>query len=321
MLTPFVIAQHWPGERTVMVRNPDYWEEGRPYLDEIVIQVMPEAATQVAALRSGDVDVVYDLASQSAADVEGYSETTVLSALGKTNIGMDMDNRVPPFDNKLVRQAMQAATDREAINQAVTLGLDSVAYDHSIHPSYPRFAPQYAPPAYDPDLARSLLAQAGYPDGIAVTLHTSTAGAQGMLEMAVAFQESAEPAGIQVDILRVPSDGYWTGVWMVEPFTVVWWNGRSNPDQALTLQYHSESRFNAPRYDNPALDVLIERAREQDLEGQKETYAEIQRILIEDVPRLVVAHRPLLYGARKDVRGVAPHPLGWPLIQDGWFDD
>ena len=141
-----------------------------------------------------------------------------------------------------------------------------------------------------------------------------------MLEMAAAFKESAEPAGIRVDVQRVPSDGYWTRVWMVEPFTVAWWNVRANPDQALTLQYHGESTWNAPRYFNDELDSLIERARGQPLEDQKVTYAEIQRILIEDVPRLVVAYRPWLYGARTDVRGVSPHPLGWALIQDAWLD-
>ena len=154
---PFIIAEHLPGERTVLVRNSDYWEEGKPYLDEIVIQVMPEAATRVAALKSGDVDVVYDLASQSAADIEMHPGTKVLEVSSLSWIGMPMRTDTPPFDSKLVRKAFQAATDREAIRQAALLGRGQIAHDHPIHPSDPRFAPQYAPPDYDPDLARSLL--------------------------------------------------------------------------------------------------------------------------------------------------------------------
>ena len=316
---PFVLTGHLPGLRTVMARNPDYWEEGKPYLDEIVILNIAQAATRVTALRDGEVDIVHDLEPQSVASIESHPDTTVLKTASLSNIGMDMDIRVPPFNDKLVRQAMQAATDREFLRQAAMLGLGETAYDHPIPPNDPRFALQHKPPDYDPDLARSLLEQAGYPDGIDVTLNTADVGA-GMTEMAAAFKESAAPAGIRVDVQQRSSNGYWSDVWMVEPFTMVYWNGRANPDESLTVQYHSDSVWNAPRYFNDELDALIERARRQSLDDQKVTYAEVQRILIDDVPRLVVAYRPSLYGARKDVRDLAPHPPGWALIQDAWLE-
>ena len=314
---PFIIAEHLPGERTTMVRNPDYWEEGKPYLDEIVILNIPEPATQAATLKSGEVDIVYNLEPQSVPGLEAHPDTTVLKATSFSWTGYYMDTRVPPFDSLLVRKAMQAATDRESINQAALLGLGTPARDHPIHPSYPVFADQYAPPDYDPELAKSLLEQAGYPDGIDITIHTAYVR-PGQIEMAVAFQESAAPAGIRVNVQRVPSNGFWDVHWMVDPMTTVYWTGRL-PDQALSVQYMSEARWNAPRYFNDELDALIVRARGQSLENQKVTYAEIQRILIENVPRVVVAYEPWLYGARKDVLGVAPHPLGYAIIQDAWL--
>ena len=96
---------------------------------------------------------------------------------------------------------------------------------------------------------------------------------------------------------------------------------RHSPDLALSIQYLSSTPWNDARYENAVLDGLILKARGQDLEGQKETYAEIQRILIDDVPRIVAAYQPWSYGIRTNLRGVAPHPLGFPLLQDGWFDD
>ncbi len=315
---PFKILEHLQGQRTVFVRNDDYWDEGLPYLDEIVFLAIPEAATRIEALKSGDIDLVFNLDAQSVASVEGNANTTVLRASTSAYIGMDMNNTIPPFDNKLVRQAMQAAMDREKINQAALLGLGLPAFDHPIHPSDAFFAPQYAPPDYDPDLARSLLEQAGYPDGIDVTLHMADLGA-GVADMAVAYKESAAPAGIRVDIKKRPSDAYWDVVWLVEPFTVVYWRGR-NADQALSIQYHSDSSWNASYWNNPTVDGLIEKARTQDFEGQKESYAEIQRILIDEVPKLIPAFQPWMYGASKDLRGVVPHPLGNRHIQDGWLD-
>ena len=314
---PFKILEHEPGIRTTMVRNEDYWEEGKPYLDEMIYLNIKEAATRAEALKNGDVDVVYQLEPQSVADIEAHPDTTVIKAASLSWIGMDMDNRVPPFDNILVRKAMQAVTDRDFLRQAAMLGLGANAY-HQIPPNDVRFAPQYAPPEYNVELAKSLLAEAGYPDGIDITLFTSDVGA-GMIEMAVAYKELAEPAGIRVEIQRTSPDGYWDAVWTVEPFTMVFWFGRANPDQALSIQLLSTSSWNAPRYNNPVFDDLVIRARGEKLEQQKETYAEIQRILIDEVPQIIVAFQPWLYGARNNLRGVEPHPLGWGLFQDGWF--
>ena len=316
---PFTILEHLPGERTTMVRYDGYWEEGKPYLDELVILGIPEPAARELALKNGDVDLVYELSPQGAPGIKEHPDTVVLSATSFGYIGLDMDNSRPPFDNKLVRKAFQAATDREAINQAALLGSGSPAFDHPIHPSDPAFAPQYAPPDYDPDLARSLLEQAGYPDGIDITLYTADV-AGGMIELAVAFAERARPAGIRVNVERVSSDGFWDQYWMKKPLTVVRWFGRI-PDQALSIQYLSDASWNASYWNNPTFDALVVKARGQDLEGQKETYGEIQRILVDDVPKLVTNFLPWLYGARNNVRGVAPHPLGWPLVNDAWLDE
>ena len=315
---PFKLLEHRPGERTTFVRNEDYWDKDKIFLDEIVFLGIPEVATRIEALKSGDIDLIFNLDAHSVAGLEAHADTTVLRASTAAYIAMDMDNRIPPFDNKLVRQAMQAAMDRDLINQAALLGLGLPAYDHPIHPSDPYFAPQYAPPDYNPELARSLLEQAGYPDGIDIELNTTDVGA-GILDMAIAFKESAAPAGIRVDVNRRPSDTFWDSIWMVEPFNVVFWRGR-NADQALSIQYHSDSSWNASYWENPTFNALVEKARSQNFEDQKETYAEIQRILVDEVPRLVPAFQPWLYGARKDLRGVVPHPQGVRHIQEGWFD-
>ena len=92
-------------------------------------------------------------------------------------------------------------------------------------------------------------------------------------------------------------------------------------DQLLNEVYQSESIWNTAHYANPVIDDLIVKARGQDFEGQKETYAEIQRTLIDEVPRLMIGYQPWLWGVRKDVRGVAAHPLAWVIVQDAWLDD
>ena len=316
---PFILEEWLVGERATLVRNPDYWEEGRPYLDELVLVGIAEAATRAEALKSGDVDWVYRLEPQSVPGVEAHPETKVLSVATTGNIGLTMDNSQPPFDNKLVRQAFQAATNRELINQAALQGLGSIAYDHSIPSSDPRFASQYAPPEYDPELAKSLLEEAGYPNGIDVTLHTGDVG-PGMIELAVAFKESAAPAGIRVEVQRQPSDAFWTEVFMQQPFVIIFWGPRPNTDAMLTQAYHSNSVWNANRYFNDSVDELIEKARGETLEQQRETYGEVQRILIEDVPGLVIAIQPLIYGVRNNVQDAGPNPVEKLNLRNAWLE-
>ena len=297
---PFMLKEQVPGERVVMVRNPDYWREGYPYLDEIVIFHISEPSTRANALMTGAVDVIQDLIASNVGPLEAHPETRVSEAGSAAYLNLAMDMSVAPFDNILVRKALQAATDREAILEAAQFGKGEVAYDHPVPPSDPHFweGSYDAIPSYDPELAISLLAQAGYPDGIDLTLFTSTTAAA-MVEMAVAFKDGAAPAGIRVAIQRESEERYWSDVWMVEPFTTVTWGGRT-PDEAFSVVYKSDAQWNESRYDNPRVDELIVKARSQvGLAARKESYAEIQRILIDEVPRIIPVFGPAFHGLRR----------------------
>ena len=314
----FMITEHVPGERTIMVRNPDYWDKGLPYLDGITVLTILEAATRAEALKNGDVDLILGMEETAVGTLEAHPETAVLETASPTYLGMYMNMTVAPFDNVLVRRAIQAATNREAIRQSALLGKGSIANDHPITPNDPHFASQYAPPAYNTDLARSLLEQAGFPNGIDVDLFTSPAGAP-MVEMAVALKEGAAPAGIRINIKEVPEEDFWSTVWLVEPVATMWWNGRP-PDAALSVTTLSDAAWNEAQYKNPTLDDLVVKARGQrELADRKATYGEIQRILIEDVPRIIAVFKPNLIGVRTDVRGIEVHPLNWPIFHGGWL--
>jgi peptide/nickel transport system substrate-binding protein len=308
---PFTVAEVLPGERVTLVRNPDYWDEGLPYVDELHLMGIPENLGRVEALKNGDVDIALRLDFSSVAGVSSHDETVALSVPSPTVNGMSMDVTQEPFDNLLVRKAMQAAADREQIHQTMMLGLGSLAYDHPIPPDDGRyFASDLDLPEYDIELAKSLLAEAGYPDGIDITLHTGEVG-PGMIEMAVAYKESAAPAGIRVNVQRNPSEQFWSEVFGVEPFTVLWWPGRSNPNRTFTLGYLDapNSAWATHNYGNEELDSLILRAKGESLEQQRETYRRVQEILIENVPVLYVTFRPKIHGARTNVRDFAPSPI------------
>ena len=320
---PFILKEQVVGERFVMVRNPDYWWEGYPCLDQVIFFYIPTPETRAEALKSGAVDVIFDLNASNVPALEAHPETRVSESASASYLTLAMDMRVEPFDDILVRKALQAATNREAILQAAQLGKGGIAFDHPIPPSDEHFweGSQDAVPPYDVERAKALLAEAGYPDGLDLTLYTSTSAGT-VVEMAVAFKESAAPAGIRVKIQREPEDEFWSDVWMVKPFNTVWWEGRT-PDEAFSVVYKSDAIWNESRYSNPRVDELIVNARSQaDLADRRESYGEIQRILIDEVPRIIPVFRPIFQGLRHNVRGCeatqkAAELLGFRC----WLDD
>ncbi len=316
---PFIMTENVVGERTVLTKNPDYWWEGFPYLDEVILVYLPEPESRAEALKTGSVDVIYDLTRTSAPTLEDHPETRVSLATSSSYLNLAMDVTVEPFDNILLRKALQAATDREAILQASLFGRGGIAYDHPIPPSDPVFNEACKPQGYDPVLAESLLEQAGYPNGIDLTLYTSTTGG-GMVELATVMKDRAEPAGIRIDIQVEPEDVYWSDVWMVKPFSTVFWGARL-PDAALSIVYKSDAAWNESKYNNPRVDELIIQARGQpNLEDRKVTYAEIQCILVDEVPRIVPVFKSIMRGLRLDVRNMEANPEDKIFFRDAWLD-
>ena len=311
----FILEEHVTGQRAVLKRNPDYWEDGKPYVDEVIFFFMADAQTRLEALKGDSIDIVVPLGAAEAAGLQGTAGIKVSQVASGSYMVIAMENDEPPFDNVLVRKALQLATDRDSIQKAAYFGLGIVGGDHPIPPTDPFYNPDSAAPAYDPEGANALLAEAGYPNGVTVTLHTAPVFG-GLVEMAVAFKESAARAGINVEIARGPADSYWSNVWLTEPMTTVHWFHR-DPNGALSIVYKSDAPWNEAHYYNDELDQLIKDAQAaRTFDDRKAIYGEIQEILTDDVPRIIPFFMPVLLGMRDNVDGVSAHPGNNFIIKD-----
>lgn len=315
---PFKVAEFRPGEHGRLIRNDEYWDSPRPYLDEVTMFYMPEPVARMEALRSGQADVVTPLepAQVRPAEADGML-VSVRESPGYLNLAMRVDR--PPFSDVRVRRALQSLTDRDLINEAANFGLGSAGNDHPIPPADPHFWQGQVQPGFDPAEARRQLDAAGVTSGTTLTLHTSTVS-PGMQEMAVTFRELAREGGINVEIQRSSEDAYWSNVWMVEPFTTVAWNGR-NADEALSIVYLTGAVWNESFYSNAEVDRLIVAARAiRDQEERTETYGRVEQILIDEVPRIVPAFKPALIAQRPGIGGLSAHPSTWLLLHDVWLE-
>lgn len=316
---PFKYKEWVQGDRIGFVRNEAYWEPGLPYVDEVRHVTMPEQASRDAALSAGTVDMIWQLNPEEKPTLEADPGVTVVEVESGGYQPIVMRSDMPPFDNLKLRQAMKYVVDRSQMRQAVLLGLGSLGTDHPIPPVNP-FYTDIGIRERDIAQSKQLLKDAGYPDGIDLTLYT-TDGRPGLVEQAVAYKEMAAPAGIRVNVQKVPNNVFWADYWLKKEFITTNWNLRPTADETLTVVHHSTAAWNESHWQSPKLDDLIEKARaERDTAKRKELYASAERLLMDEGPVVVAFFRPMLSAMRKGVKGFEVHPTTWMDVRATWLE-
>ncbi len=167
---PFKFVKWVRGDRVEMERFAGYWNPFLPYLDRVVFRFISDPAAQIAALKAGDIDVIgYIAAPESAMMLEKDKRFKVYAGTTTGEVIMSTNNRAAPFDNRMVRRAMAHAIDRQAVVDLVMFGYGTPIGSHwsSSTPYYVDLTDRFP---YDPDKARALLKEAGYPDGFSATI-------------------------------------------------------------------------------------------------------------------------------------------------------
>lgn len=157
--------------------------------------------------------------------------------------------------------------------------------------------------------AKALLAEAGYPNGLEVTLSTSDIGGPRINDAAIAIQEMVKAAGFTLTLDKVPAGEFWSQKYMQTPFFISWWPVFSDPNAILPDAYSSQGDFNESGWSDPKVDELISAGRaELDVEKRKQLYAEAQQIICEQGATLIPYFAPYLQAIRHNVQGHIPSP-------------
>jgi peptide/nickel transport system substrate-binding protein len=213
---PFAFESFTAGQQSVFKRNPSYWKNGRPYLDELVLIDFSDETAMVDALQSGQVDAATFLSAVSINAAKGAGANILVSKTGAWG-PLTMRTDLAPFSDPRVRQAMRLLPDRQQILEQAFDGYGTAATDcFGIYD--PAFAGKPLPPVeQDLDQAKSLLAGAGYPD-LRLTL-TTTPGTPGIVETAEIFATQAQGAGVQVSVIIQPDTQYFANSYLKVPFS------------------------------------------------------------------------------------------------------
>ncbi len=168
---PYTFVEWVSGDKITLKKNENYFDaDNMGQMDTITFKVIPEGTSRTIALETGEVDVVDELPSNDVSKVEDASDLTMYSSASTRIDYLGMNTQMAPFDNKLVRQAFNYAVDKQAV-MMVAIDGTGVATESILAPSMLGYkASEYK---YDPEKAKELLAEAGYPDGFELTLWAS----------------------------------------------------------------------------------------------------------------------------------------------------
>lgn len=313
-------------DQITLVANEDYWD-GRPYLDELIFTVIPNNQTRLLELEEGNIHVMEGLNPTDIQRVRDNEELELLEAPG-LNVGyIALHNEKEPFDNKLVRQAMNYAINKEEIAEYLMGGQATVAkgalpptiwsYDESLE-GYP----------YNPAKARELLAEAGYEDGFEFTLRTYSAprsynpvGAR----LATAVQQYLSQVGIDAEIEQLEWGTYIeegkAGRHTAAFFGWIADNG--DPDNFLNVFFNSANRGSTNRafYVNQRVDQLLADAQQiTDEAAREEIYKEVQQIIVEDAPFVFLNHMKMQIPVRTNVENYVLYPTSNKYFHKVWLD-
>lgn len=314
---PFVFEKWSRNDRIVMNKNADYWLEGYPKLDQVIIRAIPDNSARLNALLSGEVDMIDGIDTDNATQIEGNPDLQLIERPA-LNIGyLGFTTTREPFDNKLVRQALNYAVDKQAMIDGLFAGKAEMA-KNPIPSTVEGFNDDIEPYPYDPEKAKELLAEAGYPDGFEMELYAMPVPRPYMPDgnkVAEFLQKSFKDVGVTAEIVSFEWATYIdkTSAGEADAFLLGWTGTNGDADDFIYTLWHEDNigSLNSTRYANKELNGILEEARSiTDQDKRNELYKQAQEIMHEDPPILPLVHpRPIL-GAKANLIGYDPHPTG-----------
>jgi peptide/nickel transport system substrate-binding protein len=302
---PYVVKEQQRGVQVVLDPNPNHWEPGYPKNSQVVIKVVPSPSDRLLLLKSGDVDVVRGIAFKDLKGLEGQQGTNLLSYSTTEVWWMGINAKVPPFDNKLVRQAVAWAFPYQDI-------LDNVWYGYAdpMTSPIPDGMPTHDGSGWvyktDVNKAKDLLTQAGFPNGFDTRLIVNPSIVEDS-GSSVWIQSGLAKAGINVTIDKKAEAAYNDALFTTRDaplFLFNWISYVNDPYYHAFFLLKSDAGTNFSNWASPEVDDLIANGMyETDAAKREEMSKRIQAITADEVPWVHLAQPKVVFALKNDVQG------------------
>ncbi|MGH9580370.1 MAG: ABC transporter substrate-binding protein [Terriglobales bacterium] len=314
---PFRLVRLVQDKEVVLERNDQYWA-GPPKLKRVRFAVVPDTTTRVLELRKGSADVASNaLTADMVAALRREGKLGIIQAPGTIYSYLAMNLKDPLLGDVRVRRALAYAVDRRPILHYLWRDLARPA-SSLLPPEHWAYSGQGPTYDYDPERARRILDEAGYVprNGVRFHLVMKTSTEESTRLLAAVLQQQFRQVGIALDIRSYEFATFYSDVvkGQFQLYSLRWIGGNEDPD-IFEHVFHSASvpprRANRGYYANPRVDALLDEARrEVDQEKRRRMYAEVQRLVAEDLPYIHLWYLDNVIVYSRRVRGIRPSPSG-----------
>ncbi|MEM6934179.1 MAG: ABC transporter substrate-binding protein, partial [Pseudomonadota bacterium] len=252
--------------------------DDRGWFDSIEAIAISDTAARMNAIMTNQVDAINNVDTKTESLLKRNPNVEIFEVTGNQHYTFPMHANIAPYDNVDVRKAIKYAFNRQELVDKILLGHGAIANDHPIGPANQYYASDLPQTEFDPDKAKFHLKQAGL-DSLKVDLSAADTAFPGAIDASVLFQATAAAAGIEVNVVREPNDGYWSNVWQKKPFCACYWSGRATEDWMFSTAYESGVPWNDNFWENERFQSLLLEARaELDTTKRGEMYREMQSL-------------------------------------------
>ncbi len=309
---PFMLGEWKKGEYILLKKNPNYWDKGLPLLDEIKITVVPDDNSRILQLQGGQIDGMYNVPLNRVSELGQSSDLDVKQFTSTYNNFIALNTRNAPLSDVKVRQALNYATDKQALIKIVNFGIGEVSNSFMPNGALYWNKDQVGYP-FDLDKATALMKESSIPDGAKISIQIQ-AGAESGLQLATALKEMWSKININLDIQQleqaIVTDNYRKNNF--EAYATGWTNDIIDPDELVSYAILPENfeNYHTGWTNQKAIDLAKQgRATLDDAERRK-IYYQIQDIHMQDAPFVYLYVLPYIDALNKKVQGFIHHPMG-----------
>jgi peptide/nickel transport system substrate-binding protein len=312
---PFVLDSFEPGVKSTHTRNKNYWREGAN-LDALEITAITDPVARVNALISGDVQLITQVEPNAFRQVESADNVTLLSTPAALQMGICILRNTAPGNNDDFVLGMKYIQDRERVVKRILKGKGTLGNDTPVSIAHGKdWCSELPQRQYDPDKAKFHFKKSGISSA-----ELFVAPVMGGIEDAcLTAQANCAKIGFDLQLKKVPTDGYWGAVWMKEPLNVVSWNMRPTANSQLAIQFGPGAAWNDTFWNNKRMGELLSRSlAETNPDKRHAMYCEMQTLVHENSGMVIPAFSNINDGIANNIMGMPKVPLGqlggceWP---------
>jgi len=300
---PYRLKQLVRGQQAVFEARSDYWDTA-PFMKTVIMREVPTSAARLSLLQGGAVDIAQFLQPREYMSLKDNKAVAFDAVNASYMIWLELNARIKPFDNVKIRRAMNLALPRDEIIRTIYYGLA----DPQKAPMpyiYPMANLGFFEYNYNLAAAKTLMAEAGFPNGFKTTL-SYNAGDPTQEPIALLYQTALRQIGVEIQLDKLPAGVFYENVTKRQKPVIFYLDSPWTPDPgySMFLYFHSKSYVDYSNYDNPKVNELIESGLETlDDSVRKTIYDEAQKTVMDEAPWGFIAYPKYALARKANLRG------------------